>query len=136
MTKGQAPDIGEPVMQWKHETKGSTIHRAHFLDELAKLVESNRAHFGKSVAKITESSDNNPLVLHFKDGTAAEAHLVIGTDGIHSIVRKHILGPEYPAAKSFFTDAIIYRVVIPIKRAKAKLRDFDAAEQKFVIRCR
>ncbi|KAG9230004.1 putative monooxygenase [Amylocarpus encephaloides] len=77
MTKGQEPDIGEAVMQWKHETKGSTIHRAHFLDELAKLIEPSRAHFGKSVAKITESGDNDPVVLHFKDGTTAEADLVI-----------------------------------------------------------
>lgn len=135
MTKGQAPDISEPVMQWKHETKGSTIHRAHFLDELAKLIEPNRAHFGKSVARITEKGDDEPVVLHFKDGTTAEADLVIGTDGIHSVVRPHILGPEHPAAKAFFTGAIIYRVVIPIERAKAKLGDFDAAEQKFVIRC-
>ncbi|EED13805.1 monoxygenase, putative [Talaromyces stipitatus ATCC 10500] len=77
MTKGQSLDIGEPVMQWNHEIRGSTIHRAHFLDELAELIEPNHAHFGKSVTKISENGDDNPIILNFKDGTTAEADLVI-----------------------------------------------------------
>lgn len=38
IVKGQEPDLGQQVIQFKHKERGSTIHRAHYLDELVKLA--------------------------------------------------------------------------------------------------
>ena len=132
VVKGQAPDIDEGVMYYKHKVKDSTIHRAHFLDELIKLVEPHRAHFGKRVVEIRESGDHDPIALRFGDGTTAEADVVIGADGIHSVVRQHILGADHPAAHAFFTGAIAYRATVPIDRAKTTLGD---VRPQFAMRC-
>lgn len=132
VVKGQAPDIDEGVMYYKHKIKDSTIHRAHFLDELIKLVEPHRAHFSKSVVEILESGDNNPVTLRFSDSTTVDADIVIGADGIHSVVRKHILGHDHPAANAFFTGAIAYRATVPIDQAKAKLGD---VKPQFAMKC-
>jgi salicylate hydroxylase len=132
VVKGQAPDIDEGVMYYKHKVKDSTIHRAHFLDELIKLVEHHRAHFGKRVVEIRESGDDDPITLRFSDDTTADADIVIGADGIHSMVRKHILGPDHPAANAFFTGAIAYRATVPIKQAEARLGD---VKPQFAMRC-
>lgn len=121
LVKGQAPDVDEEIIQFKHERGASTVHRAHFLDELVKLVEPHRAHFGKRVCKIVESGAAEPVVLHFDDGTSAETDIVIGADGIHSMVRKYILSAEHPAAKAIFTGLVIYRAIVPIEVARAKL---------------
>jgi salicylate hydroxylase len=134
VVKGQAPDIDERVMHFQHKVKDSTIHRAHFLDELIKLVEPHRAHFGKRVVEIREGGGghNDPLILQFSDDTTVEADVVIGADGIHSVVRKHILGPSHPAANAFFTGAIAYRVAVPIDLARAKLVDVTP---RFAMKC-
>lgn len=134
MVKGQAPDIDEVIAEYKHKIRGSTIHRAHFLDELAKLVEPDRAHFSKRVVEIREAGDADPIVLHFSDGTTTEVDAVLGADGIHSMVRKYILGPDHLAAEAFFTGAIAWRTVVPIAEAIAKLGD-AALDQKFDIKC-
>ena len=113
--------------------KGSTIHRAHFLDELIKLVEPQRAHFGKRLERIEEPADPaEPVVLHFSDGTTVTADVVVGADGIHSGVRKHILGSNDPAARATFTGNVMYRGVVPMEVAKAKLGDI---QQKAGVRC-
>nr|QCF41210.1 CcxS [Bipolaris sorokiniana] len=132
VTKGQEPDVGEKVLEYRHSVRGSTIHRAHFLNELIKLAEPERTHVGKRLVGIQESGDEGPVQLHFKDGTQAEADVVIGADGIHSVVRKHVLGTDNPASDAFFTGGIIYRCTVPIAVAKEALEDVT---QKFSITC-
>ena len=126
LIKGQAPDVDELVIQYKHPTQGSTIHRAHLLEELVKLIEPGRAHFGKRLDHVYETDDrDSPIVLHFGDGTTASTDIVIGADGVHSGVRKHILGADDPAAHAFFTGSIVYRATVPIEVARAKLGDIQ-----------
>ena len=43
--------------------------------------------------------DESGFALRFKDGTIAEADVVIGCDGVHSIIRKHLLGADHPAVE-------------------------------------
>lgn len=122
VVKGQQPDLGQKVIQFKHKVKGSTIHRAHFLDELVKLIDMDRAHFGKRLDHIYETNDkSSPIVLHFKDGSTASADVVIGADGIHSDVRRHVLGPQDPGANAFFTGTVQYRATVPFEKAEEKL---------------
>jgi salicylate hydroxylase len=131
--KGQPPNSNERVVAFYHPGRGSSIHRAHFLDELAQLIQPERAHFGKRLDHIYESNDaESPIVLQFTDGSMSTCDILIGADGVHSVTRSHILPPNDPAAKATFTGGVIYRAVVPIKEAIAKLGDI---KQESGLRC-
>jgi 2-polyprenyl-6-methoxyphenol hydroxylase-like FAD-dependent oxidoreductase len=51
-------------------------------------------HFEKRLARIEDRPDQ-PIVAHFTDGTSAEGDFLIGADGVHSAVRRHVL-PDGP----------------------------------------
>jgi 2-polyprenyl-6-methoxyphenol hydroxylase-like FAD-dependent oxidoreductase len=57
--------------------------------------ESAELHFEKRLARIEDRADQ-PVVVHFTDGSQAEGDFVIGADGVHSAVRRHVLpdGPQ------------------------------------------
>ncbi|MCJ1324710.1 hypothetical protein MMC10_001372 [Thelotrema lepadinum] len=132
--KGQAPDVNQSVVDFRYPMRGSTVHRAHFLDELIKMVEPERAHFGKRLDRIYKPDDGeSSMIIHFKDGTTASADIVIGADGVHSVVRKDVLGSDHPAATAVYSGTIVYRAIVPIEDAKAKLGDFE--QKPLGIRC-
>ncbi|KAL1953766.1 hypothetical protein VTO42DRAFT_2297 [Malbranchea cinnamomea] len=92
------------------------VHRAHFLDELVKLIPNNLARFGKRLESITESS-NGKMAMHFVDGTTAEADAVIGCDGIKSRVRQIVVGAAHPSAQPSYSHKYAYRGLIPMQKA-------------------
>ena len=47
--------------------------------------------------------------LTFADGSEVEADAVIGADGVHSLIRDHVAGPEQPR----FTGRLAYRTTFP-----------------------
>jgi 6-hydroxynicotinate 3-monooxygenase len=49
------------------------------------------------------------VTLRFADGTNAHADAVVGADGVHSLVREILLGPEKPK----FTGRVAHRTVFP-----------------------
>lgn len=105
---GMGPRDGELITTPKNETGQATVHRAKFLDEFVRLIPKEIAHFGKRLDQI-EDEAGSPVKLHFKDGTTALADCVIGADGVHSVVRRHILGDEHPALNAVFTGSVAYR---------------------------
>ena len=62
------------------------ILRADIIDQLARRVPPDRLHFGRRLARCTEDT------LFFEDGTEIQAQIIIGADGIHSVVRRDRLG--------------------------------------------
>lgn len=88
-----------------------SMHRARFLDKLVESIPKERAHLNKRLVKI-EDKDSGGVILHFKDGTTAIADAVVGAEGIRSVVREHILGPEY--AEPVFSNSIVYRNIRPM----------------------
>ena len=99
----------------------SSIHRAHFLDELVALVPKEMASFGKKVEEIEELEDG--VRMHFHDGTTAEANAVVGCDGVKSKTRIQVLGEEDPVAHAQFTGKYAYRGLIPMQKAADLLGD-------------
>jgi salicylate hydroxylase len=136
ITKGQEPDVDGLVAEYKDKIRGATIHRAHFLDELAKLAPRSRTKFGKKLVDIVQPAgdDDGPMILHFRDRTFAKADVVVGADGIHSVVRKSILRPDHIAASAFFSGSISYRTTIPFEQAYATLGD-DYVRAHVALQC-
>lgn len=99
-------------------TGQSSVHRAHFLDELVKLVPDGCAHFGKRVEELEElEMEGAGVRIRFHDGTTAEASALIGCDGVKSRVRQIVLGERAPAAHAAFTGKYAYRGLVPMEKA-------------------
>lgn len=58
------------------------------------LAEGLEVHRGKKLANITYSTNSESVTAHFEDGTSDEGWLLIGADGPHSMVRRHLVGEE------------------------------------------
>lgn len=92
------------------------VHRAYFLDEMVKLLPSEKAVFGKRLKTISEGK-NGKQVMHFEDGSQAEADAIIGCDGIKSRVRQIMFGEKHPCAFPTYTHKYAYRGLVPMEKA-------------------
>jgi salicylate hydroxylase len=81
----------------------SDLHRI-----LSAAVSEANVRLGKSCVSV-ESSDK-AAVAHFSDGTSVEADIVIGADGIRSILREQCFGQDSPR----FTKSMCWRCAVPI----------------------
>jgi len=89
----------------------SSVHRAHFLDELLNCVPDGIAEFGKTVIDIKQ--DDYGVDIYFADGTSARASVAVCCDGIKSLGRKIVLGPNSPNVAPAFAGEYVYRTLIP-----------------------
>ncbi|NNC63574.1 MAG: NAD(P)-binding protein [Gammaproteobacteria bacterium] len=81
------------------------MHRADLTDALASAIPEGSLRLGKKLAGLDQ--DGSEVTLRFEDGTSATADAVIGADGVHSLVRDSIIGPDEPLHKG----RIAYRAV-------------------------
>jgi salicylate hydroxylase/6-hydroxynicotinate 3-monooxygenase len=81
------------------------MHRADLHDALASVVPSEIIHLNKKLVGLDQNG--GPVTLRFADGTTATADAVIGADGVHSLVRDLIIGPDKPIHRG----RIAYRAV-------------------------
>ncbi len=95
-----------------------TVHRADFLDALRAKLPPDVIELGRRVAAIDNGADG--VRVTFSGGETVEVDALIGADGIHSIVRNALFGPEHPE----FTGLVSYRSVVP--RAKLSIPNLDA----------
>jgi salicylate hydroxylase len=90
-----------------HGIEPATVHRADLLDVLAAALPEGIVSLGKRCASV--ATDGDVAVARFADGSSVEADVIIGADGIHSVARTSLFGPDAPR----FTGKICYRSVIP-----------------------
>jgi salicylate hydroxylase/6-hydroxynicotinate 3-monooxygenase len=83
------------------------MHRADLHDALLSAVPAETIHLNKKLTGLDQK--NGQVTLSFEDGTTAEADAVVGADGVHSIVRDIVVGPDEPIHKG----RIAYRAVFP-----------------------
>jgi 2-polyprenyl-6-methoxyphenol hydroxylase-like FAD-dependent oxidoreductase len=83
------------------------MHRADLHDALASAVPKEIVHLGKKLTDLDQAGGR--VTLHFEDRTWVTADAVIGADGVHSIVRDIVVGPDEPIHKG----RIAYRAVFP-----------------------
>jgi salicylate hydroxylase len=84
-----------------------TIHRADLLAALEARLPAGIILTGKRAVAV--ANDPDKVTVSFADGSAHSVDALIGADGIHSVVRSELLGPEHPQ----FTGVVAYRAVVP-----------------------
>lgn len=90
--------------------------RSHLLLAMAGLLPNGVINFGKQLVEYEDVSDSDRVVLHFSDGSVAEAHVLIGCDGIRSTTRKLLLGPDNLASRPAYSHVVAYRTMVPMNK--------------------
>jgi salicylate hydroxylase/6-hydroxynicotinate 3-monooxygenase len=101
--------MGEPLER-RYGAPDLMIHRGRLHSALGTLVPRDCIHFDKRLVAIEQRESS--AMLSFADGSRVEAVLVIGADGVHSVVREALFGAEKPR----FTGRVAYRTVYPTAR--------------------
>ncbi|MEU9018497.1 FAD-dependent monooxygenase [Actinomadura sp. NPDC048394] len=108
---------GEPIMReaWPEiDAFGLTthlIHRGDFIEALLSVLPDGMVRLGHRLERIDDKGDGG--VLTFANGATAEADLVVGADGIKSVVREQL----FSAAEPVFSGEHAYRAVIDAEDA-------------------
>ncbi|GAA0613808.1 FAD-dependent monooxygenase [Paenochrobactrum glaciei] len=96
-----------------------TLHRSDILAALEEALQKDTIQFGKKITGVTQGDNCASLV--FDDGTSETFDVVIGADGIHSVIRTALFGPDDPK----FTGLVSYRAAFKRERA-GDLPNLDA----------
>jgi salicylate hydroxylase len=88
-------------------------HRAGLLDALRAVLPADVVHLGARCTSAVQEDDQ--VALEFADGSTARADVVIGADGIHSVLRALVGPPDTPR----FSQLAVYRAMVPADRAPA-----------------
>lgn len=113
---GTVVDEVDEAVQGKRLT--SIVHRAAFLQELLAGIPLGRMHASKKLEKVDR---NGPVTLHFTDGTTYECDILVGADGIHSAIRKLILGESDATAAPRNSGGWFLMTLQPFDKAQASL---------------
>ncbi|WP_024442005.1 FAD-dependent oxidoreductase [Mycobacterium sp. UM_WGJ] len=74
--------LGEPLV---------VVQRSVLRDILAEALAAGRLHYGLAATDVAMAGD--VVALQLSDGTADEFDAVVGADGIHSVLARHLNGP-------------------------------------------
>ncbi|TFY64904.1 hypothetical protein EVG20_g5781 [Dentipellis fragilis] len=87
------PVEGKDLFQLIAPYAAIPLHRMHLIDLLKSVLPENcTIHTSKRLTSYTHAGDNT-TVLHFDDGSTATTNVLVGADGIRSVVRMQ-LGAE------------------------------------------
>jgi len=106
----QEIQMGDTYVQ-RHGVPYYVLHRADFLDILERKVRVLNAdviHLNSMAEGFTESGDG--VELRLSDGRTVTGDVLIGADGIKSVIRSQIVG-ETPA---HYTGDVAWRVAVPM----------------------
>lgn len=91
------------------------IHRAQFITILRDAILSYDKDAIKLDAQVTAyAQDKNIITALMADGTKVPGALLIGADGIKSIIARQILGSDYKEA--CFTSNMAWRATVPVSK--------------------
>jgi 6-hydroxynicotinate 3-monooxygenase len=99
-------DFGDKAEQ-RYGAPYLLMHRGDLHASLHSAVPTELIAFDKKLTGIDREGAG--VVLDFADGSRVKADAVIGADGVHSLVRTFLLGPEKPK----FTGRVAHRTTFP-----------------------
>ncbi|GAA2535590.1 FAD-dependent oxidoreductase [Streptomyces koyangensis] len=113
---------GDPIMKEAWPADGEQvhthlIHRGDFIDALMGVLPEGMVHLGHKLESVEDKGEG--AVLTFANGTKAEADLVVGADGIKSVVRQQLFNQQPPV----FSGEHAYRTVISTDAAQGMVVD-------------
>ncbi|MGA4985644.1 FAD-dependent oxidoreductase [Streptomyces cellulosae] len=113
---------GDPIMKeaWPaagEQTQTHLIHRGDFIDALMGVLPEGMVHLGHKLERVEDRGDSAALT--FANGTTVEADLVVGADGIKSVVRQQLFSEQAPV----FAGEHAYRTVISVDDAHGMVVD-------------
>lgn len=94
-----------------------TVHRADLHQMLAGLVPPGRLHLGRRLTGLVE--DSQEVHLTFADGAACDVDVLVGADGIHSVVRAAIACDDDPV----FSGNSAFRALVPADLLPERIAD-------------
>lgn len=114
-------ETGRPLVSWPvgrdaAERYGAplyNVHRADLIELLADALPSGTIRFGAKCAEIGQGPQS--AWVRLTSGETIEADVVVGADGIHSMVRETLYGP----ADASFANLLVWRALIPVDRMPA-----------------
>jgi 6-hydroxynicotinate 3-monooxygenase len=96
-----------------------TIHRGDFHRLLTEALPLGAIEFDKRLAEVVDDGDQ--VTLSFGDGSEAKADIVIGADGVNSVIREALLGFEAPTYSGY----VGHRAIFPAERLKGSGLEFQ-----------
>jgi salicylate hydroxylase len=117
-------DTGEEIQRFAlsdeheqlHGAPYTQLHRADFQAMLAAKAREFKpgvVRLGRRATEFSETADG--VTLDFADGSSERGDLLIGADGLKSVVRRQIAG-EVPAT---YTGDAAWRITVPVERLPA-----------------
>jgi salicylate hydroxylase len=121
-------DTGEVIQQFslsaEHERRHGApylqLHRADFHELLAakaREMKPDLVHLNRQAVGFTEHPDR--VEVHFADGGTVDGDVLIGADGVKSVIARQIVGP-IPAT---YTGDVAWRVTVPVERLPTPFLD-------------
>jgi salicylate hydroxylase len=101
---------GPATLAFTRNDPGYNVHRADFLNLLFDALPNGTVTLGHRCIQLKEEA--NRVRLSFANGSAAEADVVIGADGIRSVVQREIGLRSRPMSEGIMA----YRGLIPAER--------------------
>jgi salicylate hydroxylase len=105
-----ATAAGPATPAFSRGDQGYNVHRADFLNLLFDALPKGTVALGHRCIQLEEEADR--VHLSFANGAAADADVVIGADGIRSVVRREIGLQSRPTSEGIMA----YRGLIPTER--------------------
>jgi salicylate hydroxylase len=87
-----------------------TLHRGDLHHALVDVLPADRLHLGYRFIQLMDHSDR--IEARFENGASVSSDALIGADGIHSVVRRALFGPEKPR----FTGCVAHRGLVSADR--------------------
>ncbi|WOA30165.1 alpha/beta hydrolase fold domain-containing protein [Alloalcanivorax xenomutans] len=88
------------------------IHRADLIDILAGQLSPESLHLGRHCTGFEQ--DDHGVTLQLDDGETLHGDVLIGADGIHSVIREQLFGAD----EVQFSNILMWRALIPAERLK------------------